>query len=292
MIGAIHAVTPHPTDPNTVYIGSVNGGVWKTENATAAHPQWVVLTDTQASLSIGALEFDPTDSGAQTLVAGVGRFSSLLGVGGHRSGLLRTTDGGKSWTAIDGGGVLKGLNVSGLAPRGSIIVLSANTADDPANSGIWRSTDTGSTWSHVSGSGASGLPAGDCFDLAWDPIKTDRLYTANPSGVYRSDNAGAIWLKVSDSAMDAVIGLTNNMRIAVGRSDNVYVAIVNDGILAGLYRSGNGRRNHAVAVVDEARHPGNGGERRRPLRHPSWPSGRPSSCPRGRPRPQPRLRRR
>ena len=92
VIGAIHAVTPHPTDPNTVYIGSVNGGVWKTENATAAHPQWVVLTDTQASLSIGALEFDPTDSGAQTLVAGVGRFSSLLGVGGtDRASYARRT---------------------------------------------------------------------------------------------------------------------------------------------------------------------------------------------------------
>ena len=190
--------------------------------------------------------------------------------------------------------MLKGLNVSGLAPRGSIIVLSANTADDPANSGIWRSTDTGSTWSHVSGSGASGLPAGDCFDLAWDPIKTDRLYTANPSGVYRSDNAGAIWLKVSDSAMDAVIGLTNNMRIAVGRSDNVYVAIVNDGTLAGLYRSGNGRAN------DVRCRRGRSSTSRKRWRNPAslatasilavreafiLPS-------RGRPRPQPRLRRR
>src|SRR5687768_17641549 len=31
--GAIHTVLAHPTDPKVLYIGSVNGGVWKTTNA-------------------------------------------------------------------------------------------------------------------------------------------------------------------------------------------------------------------------------------------------------------------
>jgi photosystem II stability/assembly factor-like uncharacterized protein len=242
VIGAIHAVAPHPTDPNTVYVGSVNGGVWKSQNATAAHPHWTVLTDTQASLSIGALEFDPADSTLSTLVAGIGRFSSLSGTGGIRSGLLRTTDGGATWTAIDGSGALSGVNVSGLAPRGSRIVLSANTADDPANSGIWRSTDTGSTWSHISGASGSGLPAGDCFDLAWDPNQLDRLYTAGQMGVFRSDDGGATWTKVSSAAMDALAGQSGNIKVAVGRSDNVYVAIVVSGALSGLFRTGDGSR--------------------------------------------------
>src|SRR6266700_4259777 len=34
--GAIEAIAVHPTDPNILYVGSVNGGVWKTTNATAA----------------------------------------------------------------------------------------------------------------------------------------------------------------------------------------------------------------------------------------------------------------
>jgi hypothetical protein len=94
--GGINAVAPHPTDSNIVYVGAVNGGIWKTSNAMAASPTWQRQSDFQKSLSIGALEFDPTDPGNQTLLAGIGRFSSF-GDGGLRSGLLRTTNGGASW---------------------------------------------------------------------------------------------------------------------------------------------------------------------------------------------------
>src|SRR5262249_46992402 len=68
--GAIHAIATHPTNANILYIGAVNGGIWKTTNATAARPNWVQLTDPQTSLSIGALDLDPIDTTAQTLVAG------------------------------------------------------------------------------------------------------------------------------------------------------------------------------------------------------------------------------
>src|SRR5690242_1126605 len=38
--GAIKVVTPHPTDSNVVYVGTVNGGIWKTTNGMAPHPVW------------------------------------------------------------------------------------------------------------------------------------------------------------------------------------------------------------------------------------------------------------
>ena len=236
VVGAIHAIAPHPTDVNVVYVGAVNGGVWKTANAMAASPNWQRMTDTEESLSIGALEFDPADATSQTLVAGTGRFSSFAGVGGAQVGLLRTTNGGTSWTAIDGGGALDGLNISGVAPRGSTIVISAN------NGGIARSTDTGTTWTQISGAAGSGLPTGTSFDLAGDPTNPARLFTnAGTNGIYRSTDTGATWTKVSDAAMDALIsGSTSNIEIAVGTSNNVYAAIVNAGQLAGIFRSGNG----------------------------------------------------
>src|SRR5258707_14386088 len=43
--GAIQAVAPHPTNANILYVGAVNGGVWKTTNATAASPIWTPLTE-------------------------------------------------------------------------------------------------------------------------------------------------------------------------------------------------------------------------------------------------------
>ena len=56
VIGALHTVLAHPSDPDILYTGSVNGGIWKTGNATDAHPTWTPLTDFEDSLSIGAME--------------------------------------------------------------------------------------------------------------------------------------------------------------------------------------------------------------------------------------------
>src|SRR5262249_17814721 len=45
--GAIAAIAVNPTNADIVYAGSVNGGVWKTTDATAANPTWTPLTDLQ-----------------------------------------------------------------------------------------------------------------------------------------------------------------------------------------------------------------------------------------------------
>ncbi|HKQ72949.1 MAG TPA: hypothetical protein VJ810_04420, partial [Blastocatellia bacterium] len=100
VVGAIQTVAAHPTDSNILYVGGVNGGIWRTSNATAASPNWTPLSDNFPSLSIGALEFDPTDLNHQTLIAGIGRTSSFGRVGGPLTGLFRTTDGGDNWAQI------------------------------------------------------------------------------------------------------------------------------------------------------------------------------------------------
>lgn len=263
VVGGVNAVAPHPSDANTVYIGAVNGGIWKTNNAMAASPSWQRLTDFQDSLSIGALEFDPTDPSRQTLVAGIGRFSSFGGVGGALAGLLRTTDGGATWTAIDGGGTLDGVNVTGVAPRGTTVVVSAN------NRGILRSTNTGATWAQISGGAGTGLPAGRSFDLTSDPGNATRLFTnAGANGIYRSTDTGATWTRVSDAAMNAMIAGASNSEIAVGTSNNVYVAVViavgTRDTLAGVFRSGDGGNTWTAmdlpTTAEGGIHPGGQGD--------------------------------
>ncbi|MBI4718831.1 MAG: thrombospondin type 3 repeat-containing protein [Planctomycetes bacterium] len=254
--GAVHCLAPHPTNADILYLGAVNGGVWKTTNATAASPTWVPLTDLQLGLSIGALEFDPTDATRQTLVAGVGRFSSFGSAGPFRKGLLRTTNGGSTWTALDGGGVLLDKNISGVAARGSTLVVSVNNAVPFtfANIGVFRSVDGGATFTQISGGdgSATGLPGGSSFDLEGDPTSATTLYTntnfsdnvGGVNGIYKSTNTGATWAKVSNAAMDAVLvsGQTSNVEISVGSAGQVYVAILNFGQLinGGVFRSGDG----------------------------------------------------
>jgi hypothetical protein len=270
--GAVHTIAAHPTDANTLYAGAVNGGIWKTTNAAAASPTWVQQTDPQLSLSIGALEFDPTDAARQTLVAGIGRFSSFASSGGARLGLLRTVNGGSLWTRIDGGGTLVGKNISGVAPRGQTIVISVDIADSFTfpNIGIFRSVNSGATFTQISnGNGAAtGLPGGVTYDLAGDPANPARLFTGvvfadlvgGVNGIYRSTNTGATWTKVSNAAMDALIisSTTSNIEIAVGTNNNVYVAIVNFGQLAGLFRSGDGGGTWTALDVPNT-HPGGQG---------------------------------
>lgn len=240
VVGAVNALAAHPTDAGILYVGAVNGGVWKTTNATSAAPSWTRLTDSQSSQSIACLEFDPTDASRNTLVAGVGRNSSLGGRGGAQIGLLRTTDGGANWTVLSGAGALTNRNVLGVAARGAILVAATN-------GGLFRSSDTGASFTLLSGNGSSGLPAGTNTDLAADPANNARLFVpviTGTRGIYRSTDTGTTWTKVSDATIDSLLNAgigTRRVEIVVGISSTVYVAVVDaSGRLGNVFRSVDG----------------------------------------------------
>ena len=59
--GAVSAIAPYLSNPYVVYIGTVNGGIWKSTQATNADPDWRPLTDQFPSLSIASLAISPLD---------------------------------------------------------------------------------------------------------------------------------------------------------------------------------------------------------------------------------------
>lgn len=249
--GAVNRVLPHPTNPDVLYAGTVNGGVWRTLNATdPVGPRWTPLTDNQASLSIGALEFDPTDPTHNTLLAGVGHRSAfrrtqanpsglLPGFGGNLTGLLKSTDAGNSWIAV-GQADLAGRNIVAVAARGQLILAAANQF--APGGGLYRSTDGGQRFTLVSGAAGSGLPAGALSALTSDPARLNRFYVPVLGvGVFRSDDGGATWTDVTGSVVRTVFNATNgNVKISIhqSRGNNVvYVGVVSHGSAAGFYRS-------------------------------------------------------
>src|SRR5262249_3190801 len=96
--GAVDVIAVNPNAPGTMYVGSVNGGLWKTPNGTAASPTWTPLTDQLPSLSISALSLDTTNP--SVIWAGTGLRSSFI-EGDVLTGLLKSTNGGTSWQQIN-----------------------------------------------------------------------------------------------------------------------------------------------------------------------------------------------
>ena len=108
--GRISAIALDPSDAtgNHLYIGTTGGGVWSSSNAGTSTVSNIVfnpLTDAltalggfaDASISIGALTVQPGDTGV--ILAGTGDPNDVLD-SYYGAGILRSTDGGNSWTLI------------------------------------------------------------------------------------------------------------------------------------------------------------------------------------------------
>ncbi len=70
--GRVTSLVTDPTTSATVYAGSAGGGVWKSINSGST---WSALTDTQASLAIGALAIDAS---GKVLFAGTGEDNDCI----------------------------------------------------------------------------------------------------------------------------------------------------------------------------------------------------------------------
>jgi len=261
VVGAIHTLLAHPTDSTILFAGGVNGGVWRTTNATAAAPNWTPLTDQFPSLSIGALDMNPSDP--NIVLAGIGSFASggfdALGApGGDQTGALYTTDAlapTPTWRALTDN--IANQQVRAVAARDSYLLVAGS-------SGVFRSTDDGDNFSLLSGMG--NLPAGAVLDMFSDPGNTDRYYVAGTFGVWRSDDASAVsptWTNVTDPAMLISGATTNNIRIGIHNdaiNNVVYVGVVNGGTLASVTFSVDQGANWTALDVP-AVHPGSQGGR-------------------------------
>jgi hypothetical protein len=176
--GRVTSIAIDPTAPDTVYVGTAQGGVWKTVDAGGS---WAPLTDNEVSLAIGAIALDPANPQIVYAGTGEGNFSqdSYYGLG-----VLRSSNGGATWT-LQGDAVFTGV-------RFARIVVTPGTPNRifaATGSGLYRSTDSGATWSLLS----SGLPAGaQCTDVVLDPTSPATVYASFwQRGIYKSTNGGA-----------------------------------------------------------------------------------------------------
>lgn len=193
--GRVKALAVHPTDPDIVYAGAANGGVWK---STDAGQSWRPLWDMQDTMAIGALAIAPGTP--NTIYAGTGEWTPGYTYTFAGTGVFVSTDAGVTWTQR-----------SGLASRRIAQILVSPTDSNrvyvAGASGFERSTDGGINWTT--------LRAGGISDALIDPVTPTTLYIyVTSSGLFKSTDDGATWIQLASGAPTGL----NWVRLAMGRS--------------------------------------------------------------------------
>ncbi len=170
--GRVSAIAVDPRDPEVVYVGGAQGGVWKTEHASAARPEVRPLTDHEASLAVGAIAIDPVDP--DIIYVGTGEANrSCDSYYGH--GILRSVNGGRTWKLLGGGGAPFD-NPGPFAGKAiARIIIDPTTAGSRTRTTLWASTTFGFFTSGTSASCDTPTPAG------------------TPFGLWRSRDSGRTW---------------------------------------------------------------------------------------------------
>ena len=209
--GAVQAIAVHPDNPNIAYVGSVNGGIWRTDDLLFPDPisgeiEWQPLTDQFPSLSITSLAFSELDP--QTIYAGTGRTSSFQRAG-TTAGPMKTTDGGSTWSLLDEDQrTFSSWNVTTVLPttvdlRADHEVLLVTTHAYPTDTGqLLLSTDGGKSYQVVGDTNDDdvldgteerlNIPQRAASDLIADPanspVSDHVFYAAIPQlGVFRGE---------------------------------------------------------------------------------------------------------
>jgi hypothetical protein len=143
--GRVATIRTDPTNPKTVYIGAIGGGIWKTPDITVTTPAWQPLTNTLGTMFIGSFDIDPTDS--SVIHAGLGDFWE-----GNPGGVMVSShDGGATWsTPITLNGTLLGTPIHALNTR--TVRIDPNDRNNilvAADIGLYRSTDGGASYQPI-----------------------------------------------------------------------------------------------------------------------------------------------
>jgi len=246
-----------PGQPNTFYMGTVEGGVWK---STDAGLTWKPIFDNEPIASIGSIAVAPSNANVIYVGTGESDIRSALSSG---DGVYKSTDSGATWKNI---GLRDTRQISKVVVDPTnpdvVYVAALGHAYAPnAERGIFKSTDGGATWAHVLDKGpdlgasdlaiASGHPK-VLFAAMWNtrrpPWSTYAPIDGPGSGIYRSLDGGLTWAELKGNGLPG--GQWGRVGVDVAPDGKRVYAVIDTKPGAGLYRSDDGGDNWVLANGD------------------------------------------
>ena len=244
--GRVADLVVHPDDDRILYAAAAQGGVWK---STDAGFSWTPLTDGEISLAMGALAIDPTRP--NVIYAGTGE-AHLSADSYFGAGLLKSVDGGSSWSLL-AQDVFLGASFSDLlvdpdhpqrlfaaVARGISGYIPTNSTPFETGYGVYRSEDGGVSWDRVFGD-EDNHPFRFASSLVMDPTDSRVLYVAfyrDGGELWKSTDSGETWNRLLEGLPD-----TFSLRrgeLAISSDGSTLIAGFQDqyaGGLEGLFKS-------------------------------------------------------
>ena len=241
--GRVTAVTGVPAEPNTFYMGSTGGGVWKTIDA--GHTWTNVSDGFFKAASMGAVDVSLSDPKVVYAGTGSSKIRSNVSIG---RGIYKSTDAGKTWSFIGlrDTGQIATVRVHPSNPDIVFVAALGNPFAANKDRGIYRSTDGGKTWKNV-------LFVSDevgAADVEIQPGHPNVLFAcmwrgqrkpwtiisgAREGGIYKSTDGGDTWTKLGGGLPHELFGRAN-VAISNATPERIY-ALIEAKPGSGLYRS-------------------------------------------------------
>jgi photosystem II stability/assembly factor-like uncharacterized protein len=251
--GRSYAVAGVADQPDTFYMGSVGGGVWKTENAGHS---WNPIADEGIPIgSIGAIAVAP--SNPNIVYVGTGE-PDIRSQHSYGDGMYKSTDAGKTWTHI---GLEHSEHIGRIAvdqtnPNRVYVAVLGHVYDANPERGLYRSTDGGTTWKKVLFNQKMPNDVG-AIEVAIDPKNPRVVYaslwaTRRPpwsvyaptnlpgGGLYKSTDGGDTWKQLAGGLpADDFVGKIG-MAISPSNPNRIWAAVDDTGAAVAAARQGGG----------------------------------------------------
>lgn len=201
-----------------MYLGTHGGGVWRSTNFASTTPVWKPLTDNigatpeqeNGSIDVGSIAVSPINP--RVIYAGTGE-SNFSADSRYGSGILKSTDGGNTWT-LQSNSTFRRQSISSIFvdptdATGNTVYCSMTYGPEYNTWGIYKTVNGGADWNNVS---ADILQQTNFAVVVVSSLEytvdaqnhltvfagSGAIFGDPPGGVWRSTNGGANWTRLTN----------------------------------------------------------------------------------------------